>query len=244
MTDLSNNVIFITGAASGIGAATARLCREAGAKIVGADLNAPTEHCDLALACDVTDEAAVKAACDAAIEEFGKVDGILNSAGIIGLGITHGMDMDYFNKVQAIHVGGPMLVGKYLFPHMMEAERGSVVNITSIYGLTGGVGQTPYAVAKAAVLQLTRTMAANYARYNIRVNSVAPGVIETPMTSILPDGPRKDGLLRMHLLNRAGQPEEVAKVIRFLLSDDASYVTADNWCVDGGFSGAKISTDG
>jgi len=124
---------------------------------------------------------------------------------------------------------------------MLAAGGGSIVTVASIYGMTGGPGNTPYNVTKGGVLQLTRSLAADYGASGIRVNAVSPGYIETPMTNMLAHaGPVRDAFVGMHLLQRAGQPEEVGKVIRFLLSDEASFVTGANIPVDGGFSAAQV----
>lgn len=134
-----------------------------------------------------------------------------------------------------------MLTCRAILPHMQAAGRGSIVAISSIYGMTGGPGNTPYNVSKGGILQLVRSMAADYGAAGIRVNAVSPGYIETPMTHMLEQaGAVRDAFIGMHLLQRPGKPQEVGHVIRFLLSDESSFVTGANIPVDGGFSAAQV----
>ena len=248
MARLEGKAIFITGAASGIGLETTKAVRAAGGKVIAADLKAPEEIAAaagagadlLALKLDVSDEAQVKEAVARAIE-WSPVFGLVNSAGINGMGVAHTVDMAAWRRVLDVHVTGALLTSKYLLPQMLNAKRGAIVNVASVYGMVGGSGNTPYNTAKGAILQLTRCMAADYGASGIRVNSVSPGYIETPMSSLLKQAPAmRDQFIKMHALGRAGQPEEVANAIVFLLSDEASFITAANLPVDGGFSGTQL----
>ena len=238
MTDLKDRVIFVTGAASGIGAATAAACRAAGAIVAGAD-RAEVEGVDLALKLDVSDETSVTAAVANIVEAYGRIDGLANCAGISVQGPVTMMRMEDWDRALSVNLTGTMLCARAAIPEMMKTGKGSVVNISSVYGLTGGPGNTPYNVSKAGVAQLTKCMAADYGAAGIRVNSVCPGYIKTPMVDMLA-GQIEQNFINMHLLRRAGEPEEVANVIRFLLSDQASYVTGANIPVDGGFVSAHL----
>jgi NAD(P)-dependent dehydrogenase (short-subunit alcohol dehydrogenase family) len=238
MTDLKDRVIFVTGAASGIGAATAAACRAAGAKVIGAD-RAEVANVDMAITLDVSDEAAVNSAVAQAFEGYGRIDGLANCAGISVSGPVTMMRIADWDRAISVNLTGSMLCARAVIPEMMKAGKGAIVNISSIYGLTGGQGNTPYNVSKAGVAQLTRCMAADYGAAGIRVNSVCPGYIKTPMVDML-SGQIEQNFINMHLLRRAGQPEEVANVIRFLLSDEASYVTGANIPVDGGFVSSHL----
>lgn len=247
MARLSGKTIFITGAASGIGLATVHAVRAAGGKVIATDLKPSAEITAaageggdlLALTLDVSDEAAVEAAVKRATA-WNRVTGLVNCAGINGTGVVHSLDTAAWRRVLDVHVSGTAFTAKYLLPHFIESKSGAIVNVASVYGMIGGGGNTPYNTAKGAILQLTRCMAADYGNKGVRVNSVSPGYIETPMSSLLQHAPAlRERFIKMHALGRPGQPEEVAQAILFLLSDDASFITATNLPVDGGFSGAQ-----
>lgn len=244
---LQSKTIFITGAASGIGRATAVACREAGARVVAADLR-PVAEIEAALGAgpdllpltlDVSDEAAVRAAVEAALARFGSIEGLVNCAGINAQGTAHTLDLELWQRALGVHLTGAFLLAKHVLPSMLAAKSGAIVNIASIFGMTGGVGTVAYNSAKGGVLQLTRSMAADYGPAGIRVNAVSPGYIETPMTTMLDNAPIRERFIAMHPLNRPGKPEEVARAIVFLLSDAASFISGANLPVDGGFSGTQ-----
>ena len=250
MNRLDGKIIVVTGAASGIGCATARMCAAAGATVVATDLaeeGAIAEACGLddahlCASLNVADEAGVEALTAAVLERVGRVDGLVNCAGINGRGAAHELDLADWQRVMDVNLTGPLVLAKHVVGAMVAAGApGAVVNLASAYGMTGGPGNVSYNSSKGAILQLTRSMAADYGRAGIRVNAVSPGYIETPMSEMLKHAPAfRDAFVGMHLLQRPGQPDEVAAAIVFLLSDDASYVTGTNLPVDGGFTSAHV----
>lgn len=244
MNNNINGPVVVTGAASGIGRATAARLRRNGVIVVGLDIE-PAVDCDLSVTADLRNEDDVKRAIDQVLDTYGAIAGLVNSAGIAGFGAVHELKLDYWQRVLSVHLTGAMLVSRQVVRAMLEAKQGgSIVNVASIYGMTGGTGNIPYNVAKGGLLQLTRSMAADYGCDGIRVNAVSPGYIETPMSSVLSSSPDLlNAFVGMHLLQRPGQPDEVAAAIVFLLSDDASFITGANLPVDGGFSSARMIPD-
>jgi NAD(P)-dependent dehydrogenase (short-subunit alcohol dehydrogenase family) len=245
MNKLTEKTILVTGASSGIGAAVVRQCVQAGAIVIAADKDDPTEHTGLDLphqnlTLDVSDAAAVRTAINA----LEHLDGVVNAAGIVGQGSLQQIDEAKWQQVMAVNLTGTMLVCKYASQMMLEQHtKGAIVNLSSAYGLTGGPGNIAYNVSKAAIWQLTQCAAVDLGASGIRVNAVGPGYIETPMTDMLKNaGAFRDQFVAMHLLKRPGQAEEVATAICFLLSDDASYITGATLPVDGGFTAAHVPT--
>lgn len=249
MSSLADKIIMVTGAASGIGAATCRLARDAGATLIAVDQSdintivdaANTTSDDLLSSLDVTDEQGIDDCVSAAIERFGRIDGLVNCAGISIAGSAQTFKIDAWHKTLNVHVTGTFLVSRRVAQEMLSAKSGSIVNTSSVYGLTGGRGNVAYNTAKGGILQLTRSMAADYGSSGVRVNCVSPGYIETPMSAMLKHaGDFEKKFIKMHALERPGQPEEVAAANVFLLSDSASFITAANLPVDGGFSSTHI----
>ncbi|MGC1468816.1 MAG: SDR family oxidoreductase [Sphingorhabdus sp.] len=243
MARLDGKVIMVTGAASGIGQATVEAVRQEGAIVAAADLAeiSGLGNDDSAYRLDVSSESETTDMVAQIMARYGRIDGLATCAGISVEGSVTQFDLEKWHKAIAVNLTGTMLSCRAVLPHMLAAGGGAIVTVASIYGMTGGPGNTPYNVTKGGILQLTRSLAADYGAAGVRVNAVSPGYIETPMTGMLAHaGAMRDAFVGMHLLQRAGKPDEVGRVIRFLLSDEASFVTGANIPVDGGFSAAQV----
>ncbi|VXB88663.1 SDR family NAD(P)-dependent oxidoreductase [Citricoccus sp. K5] len=248
----------VTGAAGGIGAATARMLAARGAAVVIGDVDPRAAEVvseieaaggrALSVRCDVTDEDSMAALMDAAAEFGGSVGGsggsgsvdvLVANAGIAERkGPLHELDVDHWRTVLDIDLTGVALSMKHALRHMAAAEdrrgSGAVVAVSSILGLVGQANSAPYSAAKAGVANLVRSVGLGYAQTGIRVNAVAPGYVETPLTAGLDESVRSQMTARQPI-GRLGAPEEVAEVICFLASDAASFVTGVVWSGDGGY---------
>ncbi len=252
MGRLENKIAVITGAASGIGFATAQRFASEGASIAGIDLATQPESWDAVQETapetsytglvDVRDEAAVQRAIEGIRSEHGRIDILVNGAGVEGIGVAHELSVEDWDRTMDINLKGSFIVAKHVLPAMIEQGAGNIVHIASVEGMEGMSGAMSYNVSKGGVIQMTRTMAIDYARNGIRVNCVCPGLIDTPLTALLHDPALKkvrDRMIEWHLLDRAGRPEEVAAAILFLASDEASFVTGHPLVVDGGWTVGK-----
>ncbi|MDF9773292.1 SDR family NAD(P)-dependent oxidoreductase [Pseudomonas baetica] len=234
MFDLTGKTAIVTGGASGIGAATARRLREAGAEVWIADINeAAEEGCHFRRA-DVSSPENIVALCDAVMASAGHLDIYVNNAAIAGahlLADADAMRSERFWRVNQLSVQ----MGIKEAAARMRAG-GSIINFSSITALRGFAQWGEYAATKGAIIALTQTAAVEYGPRGIRVNCLCPGIIDTPMAmSEAPDMVRKNAAV-FALLGRIGQPEELAAAVHFLASDDASYITGQVLSVDGGWS--------
>jgi meso-butanediol dehydrogenase / (S,S)-butanediol dehydrogenase / diacetyl reductase len=247
---LDGKVAVITGAADGIGRAAAILFAGEGAKLVLADINkkglSETEMLVkeqqgivVSKPTDVSNESDVKALMELALETYGQIDILCNNAGITGeflpLDQEDGAD---WQKVYSVNVLGAVYAVKHAAKHMQARKKGAVVNTASVAGIRSGAGTNAYSASKAAVINFTQSAACDLGGFNIRVNAVCPGLIETGMTrpifEIARERGKEEKLGSRCELRRYGRPEEVARAILFLASDDASYITGQALPVDGG----------
>jgi 3-oxoacyl-[acyl-carrier protein] reductase len=243
---LQGRTAFITGAASGLGRAQALRFALEGARVIAADLDEPGAQrtaTDIraaggeatAVHIDVTDEASVAAAVRAGLEEFEAIDTVSNTAGMFD-GFTQLLEADRvgFDRVLAVNLDGMFNVSKALIPQMIERGGGVIVNIASAAGLRGGGGGVAYTTSKHGVIGFTRQLAAAYGRQGIRVNAIAPGLIDTPMIAEFVDTNAAQRGLRARPAGRLGRPEDIANAALFLVSDEADFIHATTLCVDGG----------
>jgi dihydroanticapsin dehydrogenase len=250
---LNGRVALVTGAAMGIGKGIALLFAQHGAKVIAADVNAQAGNATaeeiratgaqcIFQRTDVSVEAEVKMAVAAAQKEFGhSVDVLANVVGIAHESPAHLLDLADWNRILTVNLTSMFLCAKHVLPGMIEAKRGSIVNITSVQGLFGFPGYPHYAASKGGVISLTRQMAREYAQHQIRVNCIAPGTVETPMNvQVLERVPHPAELRRawerMHPLGRLGQPIDVAWGALFFACDESSWITGQCLSIDGGIS--------
>lgn len=247
---LKGKVALITGAGSGMGKATALLFAREGAKIAAADISeaAVKEVAReiessgseaIAISADVARSEDVQRMVACTVERLGPPRVLYNNAGIEGeTNFLAEMPEAAFDKVIAINLRGVFLGMKYVLPHMVQLGAGSVINQASIAGMVAIRGSAPYCASKAGVIALTRVAALEYGRYNIRVNCICPGAIETPMAERIRRGeaPRPSSVKRISVFNRMGLPEEIAKMALFLASDDSSFATGAPFVVDAGWT--------
>ena len=244
---LQDKIAIITGAASGIGAATAIRFVEEGAKVLLVDTNGDglanvskqisNDNQVRSIVADVQDETAVEACVRTAVDTWGRVDIVINNAGVGSNISLFDFTKQEFDRILGVNLRGPLLFCKHAIPAMTNG--GAIVNVASISSTSGIPGQALYAPSKGGILQMTRQLAIEYATQNIRVNAVAPGTIETPMLEGRdPERMKKvlEWLLEKHPVGRFGKPEEVANAILFLASDEASFITGANLAVDGGYT--------
>jgi NAD(P)-dependent dehydrogenase (short-subunit alcohol dehydrogenase family) len=253
MGRIDGKVALVTGGAMGIGAAVCKLLAREGAKVAVADVQARDGEMIAGDICrakaeakfwelNVTDEAAVKRVTDEVVARYGSLDILVNNAGIGGVSKpVHEITEAEWDKVMAVNVKGVFFCTKHAVPHMLRAKKGSIVNISSIYGLVGAMDAPPYHASKGAVRLMTKTDALYYAAKGIRVNSLHPGFI---LTKMVEDAMRAAGdyeqniagLTALHPIGFLGDPDDIAYGVLFLASDESRWMTGSELVIDGGYT--------
>jgi 2-hydroxycyclohexanecarboxyl-CoA dehydrogenase len=245
---LEGRTVLVTGGAGGIGAATVRRLAAEGARVAVGDLDAAAAHAvageidGFATELDVTDTASVGRAVAAVADALGPVDVLVNNAGNDRFGFFVNTDEALWDFVLAVNLRGVLACTHAVLGAMQERGGGVIVNVASEAGRVGSQGSATYSAAKAGVIGFTKAIARESARFGVRCNAVAPGPIETPLLNSAPEqlgelGARlKQGMIDATAVRRIGEPDEVAAVIAFLASEDASYVTGQTVSVSGGLS--------
>ncbi|WP_404350602.1 3-oxoacyl-ACP reductase FabG [Sutcliffiella horikoshii] len=240
---LQGKVAIITGAANGIGLEAARVFLKEGAKVALVDYDAMTGEKRVAelqaegeaafYQVDVSNESQVVEMVAMVKERFGKIDILINNAGITKDNMLLKMSGEDFQKVMEVNVNGVFNCTQAVVPHMLENGKGKIINTSSVSGIYGNVGQTNYAASKAAVVGMTKSWAKEFGRKNINVNAVAPGFVETAMVETIPEKMIQT-MLQLVPLQRLGKPSDVANAYLYLASDESDYVNGTVLHVDGG----------
>ncbi|MET7749495.1 3-oxoacyl-ACP reductase [Micromonospora sp. NPDC005367] len=249
---LRDRVAVVTGAGSGIGRATVRRFATEGARVVCVDIDADAGERAAAevggefVAADVADEAAVRALFDGVVERHGRVDVAFNNAGISPPDDDSILEtgLDAWERVLRVNTTSVYLCCKYVIPHMRRQGGGSIINTASFVALMGAAtSQIAYTASKGGVLAMTRELGVQFAREGIRVNALCPGPVATPLLlELFAADPERAARRLVHVpMGRFGAPEEIAAAVAFLASDDASFMTATQFVVDGGITGAYVT---
>lgn len=245
---VEGKIAFVTGGGSGMGREHALLMAEEGASIIVSDVNEAGGRETVSMInskggqglfinFDVASEAAWQSAVNQAVSTFGRVDILVNNAGIFMMKMMADTTGEELDRMLNINVKGVFYGCKHILPAMQKAGGGSIINISSIYGVIGAPAASAYQASKGAVRILTKSVAVEYAPYNIRANSIHPGVIRTPMTKDLMATPDSEkAILASTILRRAAEPREVAYPVLFLASGESSYITGAEIMVDGGYT--------
>jgi NAD(P)-dependent dehydrogenase (short-subunit alcohol dehydrogenase family) len=249
---LGGLVAVITGAGSGIGRATARRFGSEGARVIAVDIDAASaaaaadEVGGAGIACDVSDAAAVEALFADVAETYGRVDIAFNNAGISPPSDDSILDtgLEAWEHVQRVNLTSVYLCCKYAIPYMQRQNKGSIINTASFVALMGSAtSQISYTASKGGVLAMTRELGVQFAREGIRVNALCPGPVATPLLmELFAKDPERAARRLVHVpMGRFAEPEEIAAAVAFLASDDASFITAATFVVDGGLTGAYVT---
>jgi NAD(P)-dependent dehydrogenase (short-subunit alcohol dehydrogenase family) len=249
---LDRRVSVITGGGGGIGLATARRFAAEGARVVVVDVNDEAGRAAAAevdgeyVGCDVSDEAAVQALFDGVAQRYGRLDVAFNNAGISPPDDDSILDtgLAAWERVNRVNLTSVYLCCKYAIPHMLGQRKGSIINTASFVALMGAAtSQIAYTASKGGVLAMTRELGVQFAREGIRVNALCPGPVATPLLmELFAKDPERAARRLVHVpMGRFAQPEEIAAAVAFLASDDASFITASTFLVDGGITGAYVT---
>jgi NAD(P)-dependent dehydrogenase (short-subunit alcohol dehydrogenase family) len=246
MARLNGKLCVVTGTASGIGAESARLFAQEGARVIGIDLSPEGAEGDVTIQADVSDADQVAAAFARIAEEVGQIDVLMNNAGINPPddGSILETDIETWQRVQDVNLRSVFLCCKHAIPLMIEVGGGSIINVASFVATMGAaVSQASYTASKGAVLSLSRELGVEFADRGVRVNALCPGPVNTPLLKeLFSKDPDRAAKRLVHIpMGRFGEPEEIAKAALFLASDDSSFVTASTFLVDGGLSAAYLT---
>jgi NAD(P)-dependent dehydrogenase (short-subunit alcohol dehydrogenase family) len=252
MQRLQDRVVVITGAGSGLGLASARRLAAEGAKVVAVDIDAAAGQAAADevggefVAANVADESQVQDLFDGVAARYGRIDVAFNNAGISPPDddsiLTTGIDA--WRRVQEINLTSVYLCCKYVLPHMQARGKGSIINTASFVAILGAAtSQISYTASKGGVLAMSRELGVQFAREGIRVNALCPGPINTPLLQeLFASDPDRAARRLVHVpMGRFGEPEEIAAAVAFLASDDSSFITASQFVVDGGITGAYVT---
>jgi NAD(P)-dependent dehydrogenase (short-subunit alcohol dehydrogenase family) len=244
---LDGKVCVITGAASGIGAETARLFADQGARVIGVDIAGGAVG-DLALQADVADEGSVREMYAEAAKEMGRIDVLFNNAGISPDDDVSVLDtsLEAWQRVQDVNLKAVFLCCKHGIPHLLDSGGGSVINTASFVAVMGAAtSQISYTASKGGVLALSRDLGVEFGKRGVRVNALCPGPVNTPLLQeLFAKDPEKAARRLVHLpMGRFAEASEIAQGALFLASDESSYVTASTFLVDGGLSGAYVTPE-